>query len=73
MIRPDNPHILSLCREYLGLCSLMTSHHYHSDDERRALSSQRQWVHNELIRLLGPEYDRPFDMQAWAREQVNEA
>jgi hypothetical protein len=66
-------YVLSLAREYLGLCDLMVSHQYHSDDERRALSSQRTWVHNELIRVLGSDYDRPFDMKAYARQLISEA
>ncbi len=66
-------YILDLSREYLAVCATMTSHHYHSEDERQALSSQRTWVHNELIRVLGPEYDRPYDMKAYCRQLVNEA
>lgn len=61
-------YIKDLAREYLALCETMTSHHYHSDDERRALSAQRSWTHDELIRLLGPDYARPFDMQSYARQ-----
>lgn len=60
-------YIRNLAREYLEICRLMTSHHYHSEDERAALSAQRTWTHNELIRVLGPEYARPFDMKAHCR------
>jgi len=49
----------------------MTSHHYHSEDERNALSAQRTWTHNELIRVLGSEYDRPYDMRAYCQYLVN--
>ena len=64
-------YILSLAREYLALCETMTSHHYHSEDERNALSAQRTWTHNELIRVLGSEYDRPYDMRAYCQYLVN--
>lgn len=64
-------YLLTLCREYLTLCETMTSHHYHSEDERAALSRQRTWTHDELIRLTG--HARPFDMKAYARQVVNEA
>lgn len=60
-------YIQSLAREYLAVCDLMTSHHYHSEDERAALSRERTWLHNELIRVMGDEYARPFDMKAWCR------
>lgn len=60
-------YIRSLAREYLALCDAMTSHHYHSEDERQALSSQRTWTHNELIRVLGEDYARPFDMKKYCR------
>jgi hypothetical protein len=63
-------YIRSLAVEYLTLCETMTSHHYHSEDERAALSAQRTWTHNELIRLLGDEYQRPFDMKAYCRTLV---
>lgn len=36
-------------------------------DARHYVSAQRSLTHDELIRLLGPAYDRPFDMQAYAR------
>jgi len=61
-------YILSLAREYLVLCDTMTSHHYHSEDERAALSAQRTWTHTELIRVLGDAYARPFDMRAYCRQ-----
>ena len=61
-------YVLSLSREYLALCRTMASHAYHSEDERAALSAQRTWTHNELIRVLGDAYARPFDMAAHCRE-----
>lgn len=64
---PDN-YIRSLCREYLTICDLMTSHHSHCEDERAALSRQRTWTHDELIRVLGDDYARPFDMRTYARQ-----
>lgn len=68
---PDE-YTLSLCREYITICDLMTSHHYHSEDERAALSAQRTWTHNELIRVLGEEYARPFDMKKHARQLLED-
>ena len=65
-------YLKSLAIEYLTLCETMTSHHYHSEDERRALSSQRTWTHNELVRVLGSEYDRPFDMKAYCRRLLSD-
>lgn len=67
----EQQYIQSLAHEYLGVCDLMTSHHYHSEDERAALSRQRSWVHDELIRVLGDAYVRPFDMKAHCRELLN--
>jgi hypothetical protein len=63
-------YLKSLAVEYLATCALLTSHHYHSKDERAALSAQRTWVHNELIRVLGEEYQRPFDMKKFCRTLV---
>lgn len=62
---PDD-YTLSLCREYLNLCAMMQSGEHDADD-RRELSRDRTWTHNELIRVLGEEYARPFDMKAHAR------
>lgn len=60
-------HIKTLLAEYLVLCRAMSAGEYNGDDDYRELSAQRTWTHNELIRLLGPDFDRPFDMQAYAR------
>lgn len=60
-------YTLSLCREYLKLCAMMKSGN-HDADERRELSSQRTTTHDELIRVLGSDYARPFDMKAHARQ-----
>lgn len=65
-------YILSLSREYLATCDLLTSHHYHSEDERRALSRQRTFCHDELVRVLGDAYARPFDMQGHCRRLLSE-
>lgn len=65
-------YIRSLCREYVQLCETMTSHHYHSEDERAALSRQRSWTHDELVRVLGDDYARPFDMKAHARRLLED-
>lgn len=66
-------YLRSLASEYLAVCALMTSHHYHSEDERAALSAQRTWCHNELIRVLGDEYARPFNMKKHCRALVSDS
>ncbi len=63
-------YVKSLALEYLGLISLISSHSYHSDDERAALSSQRSFVHDELIRVLGSDYARPFDMTHYCQDMI---
>lgn len=60
-----NEQVRELLREYLELCESMASGQL-SDTEYMRVSADRTWTHNELIRLLGPAYDRPFDMQAYA-------
>jgi len=69
----ESQYLQSLAREYLGICETMTSHHYHSEDERATLSRQRSWTHDELIRVLGDDYARPFDMKAHCRKLLEEA
>ncbi len=62
--------ILSLCREYLDLIAQMRSPD-HDADARRYLSAQRTLAHDALIQALGPGYERPFDMKAWARAYID--
>jgi hypothetical protein len=62
-------YVLSLARDYLFYVDAMVSGEY-SSDELRELSAQRSLCHNELIRLLGDEYQRPFDMKAYCRTLV---
>lgn len=59
-------YLLSLVNEYLQLIALTTSGHYEGT-EYRALDSQRTAVHDELIRVLGAEFERPFDMASYCR------
>lgn len=62
-------YLKSLSLEYLEICRLMKSGDYDGDAYQR-LSADRTNIHNELIRLLGSEYDRPFDMKAYCRSLV---
>lgn len=57
--------------EYLALCGLMTSGVYDGADLRR-ISADRTNAHNELIRVLGAAYERPFDMKAYCRQLFDE-
>lgn len=65
-------YLLSLAREYLNLRALMRSGQYDGLDYRE-LSIQRSQVHDELIRLLGDDYARPFDMQQHCRDLLRDA
>lgn len=62
-------YLRSLALEYLAICADMQSG-AHDAAERRELSSQRTWIHDELVRVLGPEYDRPYDMKSHCRQLV---
>ncbi len=66
-----NEYLRNLASEYLQLCSLMASGDF-DGMQLSSLSAQRTWTHNELIRLLGSEYDRPFDMRAHCRQLLSE-
>lgn len=59
-------YLKSLASEYLELCRLMKSGQF-DGDEYRELSSQRALIHDELIRVLGDDYARPFDMKSHCR------
>ena len=65
-------YLRSLAVEYLQLCKMMSSGQYDGADYRE-LSAQRTNTHNELIRLLGSDYERPFDMQAHCRQLLADA
>jgi hypothetical protein len=65
-------YILDLARDYLFYCDTMQSPDC-DPDIRRELSSQRTWIHNELIRVLGDAYARPYDMRAYCRQLLNDA
>lgn len=66
-----NEHIKLLLGEYLAWIEWAQNPHLDADD-RRYVAAQRSLTHDELIRLLGPDYERPFDMQAWARRVTQE-
>lgn len=57
-----DPYVLTLAREYVDLVSDMGSGAY-TNEELHALDSQRQWQHNELIRVTG--IDPTEDMFAY--------
>jgi len=59
-------YVKSLARDYLFYCDTMQSPDC-DPATRRELSAQRGLCHDELIRVLGDEYARPFDMQAHCR------
>jgi hypothetical protein len=60
--------LLSLAREYLALIAEMSSGRY-TTDEIHKLDSDRQWLHNELIRLTG--LDPAEDMHAYCRRLLH--
>lgn len=64
---PTRAYLRILARDYLWYITEMASG-AHDADARRVLSAQRSLVHDELIRVLGDDYARPFDMQAYARQ-----
>lgn len=57
-------YLLSLCREYRETVDAIRSGRF-SVEEIHQLDSERQGLHNELIRLTG--YDRSADMYRVAR------
>jgi len=59
-----DPTLLNLASEYLDLIEQMRSGGY-TTEEIYQLDSQRQWVHNELLRLTG--LDPADDMHAYCR------
>ena len=65
-----DPSLLSLAREYLDLIEQMRSGGY-TIEEIRQLDSQRQWTHNDLLRLTG--LDPADDMAAYCRRLLHVA
>jgi hypothetical protein len=63
-------YLKSLAIEYLQICAEMKSGEMDAD-EWQELSRQRTWTHDELIRILGSDYARPFDMKAHCRALLN--
>ena len=64
-------YIRSLAVDYLFYIEAMDSGAYDLDDLQK-IASQRSICHDELIRLLGDAYARPFDMRAYCRQLVND-
>lgn len=65
-------YIQSLAVEYLNLIKMMKSGDY--DGAAYAeLSSQRTTTHDELVRVLGDGYERPFDMRKFCQELLAES
>ncbi len=65
-------YLESLAAEYLFYCRAMGDGDYISDTEYQRLSADRILCHDELIRVLGSAYERPFDMQAYCRRLLSE-
>ena len=65
-------YLKSLASEYLFYVDAMTTSRAYTTAELRDISAQRTLCHNELIRVLGPDYDRPFDMQNHCRRLLSE-
>lgn len=63
-----DPQLFSLAKEYLDLIDSMRSGRY-STAELHQLDSDRQWLHNELIRLTG--LDPADDMAAHCRRMLH--
>lgn len=61
-------YLLSLAREYLDTIAAIGSGR-HTTAEQYQLDSQRQWTHNELIRLTG--LDPADDMVAYCRRLLH--
>lgn len=61
-------NLLSLAREYLHLIAEMSSGRY-TVEELHQLDSDRQWLHNELVRLTG--LDPTEDMHAYCRRVLH--
>lgn len=55
----NNAHTVQIAREYVAVVDAMRSGQY-TTDELRQLDSERQGLHNDLIRLTG--YARSTDM-----------
>ena len=64
-------YLKDLARDYLFYIEAMDSGAYDLDDLQK-IASQRSICHDELIRLLGDAYARPFDMRAYCRQLVND-
>ena len=63
-------YVKSLAIEYLALINLMSSGEY-DGMQLTSLSAQRTLIHDELVRLLGSDYERPFDIRRYCQELVN--
>lgn len=65
-----DPHLVTLCRDYLDLIREMASGRYSTAD-LHTLDSDRQLLHNELLRITG--LDPADDMAAYARRVLHAA
>lgn len=65
-------YMKSLASDYLFYIDAMTTSRAYTTDELRVIASQRSLCHDELIRVLGDAYARPFDMRAHCRQLLNE-
>ena len=63
--------IAVLLEEYLAYVRAMDDPGI-EEIEYRKLSSARTIVHDELIRMLGPDFGRPFNMVSYARNRLGE-
>jgi hypothetical protein len=61
-----------LAREYLD-CIAEAKSTVYNERERNYWNAQRSITHDELIRLLGDDYARPFDMAAHCRALLKDA
>jgi hypothetical protein len=59
----------AICQEYLDVIKHMNSGRF-SLEELQELDSQRQWLHNEILRQLGLDRDHDFDVYAFAKQYL---
>jgi hypothetical protein len=75
--RPDDiperllkvPDLDSICQEYLDTIKRMSSGQF-STEEIYVLDSERQWLHNEILRRLGLRRDDDLDMERFAKRYL---
>jgi hypothetical protein len=75
--RPDDlperllkiPGLESICQEYLETIKQMKSGRF-STEEIHTLDSERQWLHNEILRQLELSRDDDLDVERFARRYL---